>query len=345
MKLSEIVARLGGRIDPLAASPIIIDRVATLQTGGEGAISFYTQSSHRRFLATTTASAVVTSAENAPLLAGKVCLIVEDPYVYFARLSQLFSKWQLPVGPFQDPTACVAQTVQMGQRVFISAQVVIEDNVIIGDNVYCGPGVFIKQGARIGAQVVLHAHVCVYQDCVIGDQTIIHTGGVIGDDGFGFARHHGQWTKIFHSGRVLVGSCCDIGALVTISRGTIDDTVIGHGVIIDNHVLIGHNVHIGDDTVIAGGAAIAGSSKIGRRCMLGGACRVRDVLPDDTVVTATSFVAQGLAHVKEYSSAWPAMDRRAWLKNVAQLRRIGQLVRTVQQLEKEMTVLKKKMPQ
>ena len=115
----------------------------------------------------------------------------------------------------------------------------------------------------------LHANVTVYERCVVGPRSILHSGAVIGADGFGMAEENGRWVKIPQLGRVVLGADVEIGANTTVDRGAIDDTVIEDDVKLDNLIQVGHNCHIGAHTAIAGCAGIAGSTRIGRNCKIG----------------------------------------------------------------------------
>jgi UDP-3-O-[3-hydroxymyristoyl] glucosamine N-acyltransferase len=142
---------------------------------------------------------------------------------------------------------------------------------VLGEDVVIGPNCHVGRGTRIGRGTRLYANVTIYHDCVIGEDCILHSGVVIGADGFGFAREKsGAWVKIPQTGRVVIGNDVEIGANTTIDRGALDDTVIGDGVKLDNLIQIAHNVRIGEHTIMAGCAGVAGSTTIGARCMIGG---------------------------------------------------------------------------
>jgi len=124
----------------------------------------------------------------------------------------------------------------------------------------------IGDGVEIGGDSILHAGVKVYDGCVVGARAILHAGAVIGADGLGFARDgEKRWVKIPQIGRVVLGDDVEVGANTTIDRGALGDTVIGHGVKLDNLIHIAHNCHVGDDTIMAAMAGIAGSARIGAR--------------------------------------------------------------------------------
>src|SRR2546421_5660411 len=248
LTLGQIVARLGGWV---AGDPdTVVRQVASLEGAGDGQITFFTGSRYREQLAATRAAAVVLGPE-AEAETRLPRIVAENPYAYFARLSQLFNPVVLQE-PGIHPSAVVAKSARLGARVSIGAGCVIGDSVSIGDD------------------STLYPRVVVYPRCAVGARAIIHAGAVIGADGFGIAEDEGRWVKIPQIGAVRIGDDVEIGANTTIDRGAIDDTVIEEGVKLDNQIQVGHNVRIGAHSAIAGCTGIAGSADIGRHCTIGG---------------------------------------------------------------------------
>ncbi|HUQ74649.1 MAG TPA: UDP-3-O-(3-hydroxymyristoyl)glucosamine N-acyltransferase, partial [Burkholderiales bacterium] len=249
LTLGQIVARLGGRVAGNAQT--LVRQVGSLDGAGAGQISFFTGSRYRDKLAATRASAVVLGpdSEGATDLPR---IVADNPYAYFARLSQLFNPVVAqPVGV--HPSAVVAKSARLGERVSV------------------GPGCVVGEGVTIGDDTCLYPRVVVYQHCAIGSRVIAHSGVVIGADGFGIAEDDGRWVKIPQIGRVRIGDDVEIGANTTIDRGALDDTVIEEGAKLDNQIQVAHNVRIGAHTAIAACTGIAGSVQIGRHCRIGGA--------------------------------------------------------------------------
>jgi UDP-3-O-[3-hydroxymyristoyl] glucosamine N-acyltransferase len=170
----------------------------------------------------------------------------------------------------------------------------------------------------------LTARVNVCAGVRIGRRCIVHAGAVIGADGFGFAPDAGTWVKVPQVGAVQIGDDVEIGANTTIDRGAIDDTVVEHGVKLDNQIQVGHNVTIGAHTAIAGCVGISGSTTIGKRCMIGGGVGIAGhlTIADDVVVTGCSLVSASIRHAGSYSSGMPAVETRLWRRMVAHLRRL-----------------------
>ena len=157
----------------------------------------------------------------------------------------------------------------------------------------------------------------------IGDRCIVHSGAVLGADGFGFQPTREGWHKVAQVGSVVVGNDVEIGANSTIDRGAIEDTVIGHGVKIDNLVQIAHNVRIGEHTAIAGCVGIAGSATIGARCMIGGAAMINGHVSicDDVIVSGGTLIANSILHPGRHTGVFPTTEHREWTKIAARLRR------------------------
>jgi UDP-3-O-[3-hydroxymyristoyl] glucosamine N-acyltransferase len=177
----------------------------------------------------------------------------------------------------------------------------------------------------------------VYPQCVIGARAIVHSGAVIGADGFGFANDGGTWFKIPQIGRVVIGDDVEIGANTTIDRGALDDTVIEDGVKLDNQIQIGHNCRIGAHTAIAGCAGIAGSTTIGRHCMIGGAAMIAGhlTLGDRVVIAASTGVSKSISEPGMYIAAFPAAPAREWRRTIANVHRLDHMKDQLRRLLRE----------
>lgn len=333
-RLDELVERLGGEL--VGDATVTVSRVDTLERAGADAISFLANPKYAGQLATTRAAAVIVGAgaRDATSLAR---IVVDDPYVFFARVSQLLNPAPRPpagVAPSADLASVLPETASVG------AGVTIGGGVAVGENVVIGPGCHIGDRVRLGDATVLHANVTIYSDCELGERCIVHSGAVIGADGFGFARERdGSWVKIPQVGRVIVGNDVEIGANTTIDRGTLDDTVIGDDVKLDNQIQIAHNVKIGEHTAIAGCVGIAGSTTIGRRCMIGGQAGVIGHLQiaDDVVVSAGTLVSKSIREAGVYTANLPLQAHGEWVRNFAHLRHLGSLADRIRRLEQLLT--------
>ncbi len=336
--LSEIVARLGGRVSGDAS--VGISQVASLEQATEGEIAFLANPKYRSQLANTRASAVIVP----PVAEGATSvprIIADNPYLYFAHLAQ----WLNPprVGQPGVHTSAVVLS-EIPANASVGPLAYVGPNCSIGDNVVIGPGCVIETGVAIGEGTRLYGHVSVYQDCEIGARCILHSGAVIGADGFGYAREReGAWVKIPQIGRVILGDEVEIGANTTVDRGALDDTVIERGVKLDNLVQIAHNVRVGEHSAMAGCVGVAGSADIGARVMIGGQAGISGHLSvaDGTVVSARTLVSKSIAKPGVYTSAMPGMPHEEWMKSAAHFRHLDRLADRVRELEKRIAELEK----
>jgi UDP-3-O-[3-hydroxymyristoyl] glucosamine N-acyltransferase len=314
LTLAQIASQLGGRVAGDAS--ILISQVGSLERAGPGQISFLTGAKHRDKVSGTRASALVLDA-GAEALTDLPRIVCDNPYAYFARVSQLFNPLTVqPTGTHSS--ASIAADAKLGARTSIGAGCVIGAGVVIGEDSCLYPGVTIYPGCRIGAR------------------TIIHSGAVIGADGFGFADDAGRWVKIPQTGAVVIGDDVEIGANTTIDRGTLDDTVIGDGVKLDNQIQIGHNCRIGAHTAIAGCTGIAGSAEIGSHCTIGGAAMIKGHLSicDHAHISGGTFISHSIRKPGIYTGVFPADESATWARNAAVLRRLADLLDRVRALEK-----------
>jgi len=330
-RLHELVDRLGGEI--AGDGDVAVSRVGTLDKAGEGDLAFLANRKYLSQVGECAASALIVTPDLREALAGRNLILTADPYLYFARVAQLFNP-PPAARPGIHALAAVASTLPASVQVGPGAS--IEEDVVLGEDVVIGPNCHVGRGTRIGRGTRLYANVSIYHDCVIGEDCILHSGVVIGADGFGFAREKsGAWVKIPQTGRVVLGNDVEIGANTTVDRGALDDTVIGDGVKLDNLIQIAHNVRVGEHTIMAGCAGVAGSARIGARCMIGGQAGISGHLSiaDDVVVSAWTLVAKSIAKPGVYTGNLPLQTHGDWVKNFSHLRHLDALARRVRQLE------------
>ena len=332
-RLQELVDRLGGELH--GDGNVTVARVATLEKAGEGELAFLANRKYLSQVSGCAASALIVGPDTREQLADRALIVTPDPYLYFARVAQLFSPQpaaQAGVHRLAAVDCTVPASVEVGPGACV------EEGVELGEGVVIGPNCFVGRGTRIGRGTRLYANVTVYHDCVIGEDCILHSGVVIGADGFGFARERsGAWVKIPQTGRVVIGSDVEVGANTTIDRGALDDTVIGDGVKLDNLIQIAHNVRLGDHTIMAGCAGVAGSAQIGARCMIGGQAGISGHLSiaDDVVVSAWTLVAKPITKPGVYTGNLPLQTHGDWVKNFSHLRHLDALAKRVRQLEQQ----------
>ncbi len=313
---------------------LVLTSIASIQQAGAGSITFLSDRKYLSQVAQTAASAIVLQAEFAQAT-HVTRLVVDDPYLCYARLSRLFAP---TVGKdIIHPSAVIADTVAVSSGVSIGANAVVEAGAQIGADSVIGAGVVIGARARIGDRVRVHANATIHYDCVVGDDCEIHSGAVVGADGFGWARGPDGWEKIHQLGVVTLGDRVSVGANTCIDRGALGDTRIESGVILDNLIQIAHNVHIGENTAIAGCVGIAGSTTIGSNCTIAGGVGIVGHLSicDKVHVTAKSFVNRSIEQPGSYSSAYPLEPTRSWRKNAVRLHKLDSIARVVKRLEKQ----------
>ena len=329
--LREIAERFGGEI--VGDSQIEVSRVGTLETAGPGAIAFLANDRYLKQLETTRAAAVIVApaARDATAIAR---LVTPNPYAYFARVSALFNPWRT-AEPGIHPSAQVHPDAKVHPRAEVGACAVIGREVQVAEGAVIGAGTCLGEGVAIGRDSRLHAGVTIYDRCIIGERTIVHSGVVIGADGFGIAFEDDRWVKVPQIGAVRVGNDVEIGANTTVDRGAIDDTVIEDGVKLDNQIQIAHNVRIGAHTAIAACTGIAGSVHVGRYCRIGGAVGIAGhvSIADHVEISGHTSVTKSIGKAGVYSGVYPFESNRDWRRNAAQLRHLADIAKRVTALE------------
>ena len=327
MFLRDLTSKLGGEAIGEIEKPLT--GVGTID-GAEGSqITFLANPRYRSALGNTRAGAVIVGPKDRDVTS-RPRIIAANPYAYFARVAQLFSPLQPRAGGVH-PSAVIHPDAVIAASACIAEFVSIGANATIGERVQIGAGSVIGRNVKLDAECVIAARVTIYSHCQIGMRAIIHSGVVIGADGFGFAPDFlddaGCWVKIPQTGRVIIGDDCEIGANTTIDRGTIEDTIIGNDVKLDNQIQVGHNCVIGDHTVIAGCVGIAGTTRIGKHVMVGGAAGFTGHLSvcDGAVISAMTLVTKSIAEPGTYTGVMPQMKHQDWLKNIAHLRHLDKL--------------------
>jgi UDP-3-O-[3-hydroxymyristoyl] glucosamine N-acyltransferase len=325
LSLGQITESLGGRL--IGDPQHLIQRLAPLDTAQADALSFLSNPKYQSQLTTTRAGCVIVSgavAETAQV--GAALIVADNPYHYFARVTQL---WR--------------QHTRVNGEPLVHPSAVIHPEAHVDSTARIGPLCVVERGARVGANTWLKSRVTVGEDCCIGERCIVHAGVVIGADGFGFALFEGRWEKIEQLGAVRIGNDVEIGANTCIDRGALDDTVIEDGVKLDNLVQIGHNVHVGAHTAMAGCAGVAGSARIGAHCTVGGGAVVLGhlELADGVHVSAASVVMRSIRQPGQYSGVFPIDDNASWEKNAATLRQLHRLRDRIKSLESALESQKK----
>ena len=336
MKLSELAALTGARLEG-TNNDVEITGAAGLDEASEGQVTFLANPRYTPRVNTTRASAIYLS-EEATTDRQISILRVKDAYLAYTRALRIFYP-EPEFEPFIHPTAVIDSTAQLAANsVAVGANSVIGRNVRIEANVTIHPNVTIYDHVTIGSGSVIHSGVAVRERTAIGERVIIHNNSVIGCDGFGYAKdEERRWLKIPQAGRVVIDDDVEIGAGTTIDRASVGESRIGRGSKIDNLVQIGHSCTVGEDSLLCAQVGLAGSSHIGSRVILAGQAGVAGHLRigDDVVLTAKSATSHDIPAGKVISGI-PAFDNRDWLRSTAAFRRLGDIQRTVRELERRM---------
>lgn len=262
-------------------------------------------------------------------------LIHSDPRLAFAEVLRYFHPEEKAKG-FVHPKAVIADSARIEADAYVGANAVIEANAKVGSKSRIGAGCYVGENSVIGSECILYPNVTVMQDVEIGDRCIIHSGAVIGSDGFGFTPSGGVNVKVPQVGKVKIGNDVEIGANTTIDRATLDETVIEDDVKIDNLVQIAHNVRIGEHTRIAGQTGLTGRVKIGANVVVGGQVGFNNgvVVGDNCMIGAQSGVMGDLQKGSRVSG-YPAQEHRKALRILALCNRLPEIVKRLEAVERK----------
>ena len=336
--LKEIAELVGGKVR--GDESIEIEGVSGIEEAKKGEIAFISDKRHLPLLDTTQASAVIVSRE---VKEAKVPLIqVENPYLAFAEVMRILVPYEKPAQGVH-PSAIVSEGVDLGKGVSIGAHSVLEEGVRIGDNTIIYPLVYIGKGSRIGRDCIIYPQVMIREGVEIANRVIIHSGAVIGSDGFGYIPHEGRHHKVPQIGKVVIEDDVEIGASVTIDRATLGKTWIKRGVKIDNLVQIAHNVVIGEDSIIVAQVGISGSTEIGKGVTLAGQVGVvgHIKIGEGAIVGAQAGVTKSVPP-KTIVSGYPARPHAQAKRIEASVLRLPELHRLVRELKRRIAELEKK---
>ena len=320
LSLGFIVKALGGELhgDPA----LEVEGLAPLENANPQQLSFLSHPKYQNQLAASEAACVIVSPQmQTAALSRGACIVSDQPYLYFARVTQLWKK-HLP----------------RPEQALIHPSAVIDPLAFVHASARIGALCVIESGARIGAETELKSRVTVGENCVVGDRCLLHSGVVIGADGFGFAPNAGAWEKIEQLGAVRIGNDVEMGANTCIDRGALQDTVIEDGVKLDNLIQIGHNVHVGKHTAMAGCVGVAGSASIGAHCTVGGGAVVLGhlSLADGVNISAASVVTRSIGKPGHYTGMFPIDENAVWEKNAASLKQLHRLRERIRALEDQL---------
>ncbi len=335
---ASIDAALGGGVQVRGDGGTAITGLGPIDAATVGQITHLSSVAYRRFLPETKASAVLlrdADAANCPAVA----IVVPNPYLAFALVSQLFDAApRLSAGIAASAT--VDPSAQLEPSVAIAAHASIAARASLGPRVQVGAGARVGEGTSIGADSVVHPNATLYHGVTVGERCVVHSGAVIGADGFGFTPdERGRWIPIAQLGGVTLGNDVVVGACTTIDRGAITDTVVRDGVKIDNQVQIGHNCDIGEHTLICGRVGIVGSTKIGRHCVFAGGAGVAGEHPiticDNVQVASVTTISRSIDTPGVYAGGVLHNTVQRWRRNAVRFAELDDIAKRLARLEKE----------
>lgn len=316
-----------------------VSTLTKIEEGKKGGLTFLANPKYTTHIYNTKSSVVVV---NKSFVAEKeissTLIRVDDAYLAFTKLLQVYDEYRKNLKTGIEQPSYISDTAKIGENVYVGAFSYIGEHVIIEDNVKIYPNTYVGDNSLVGEETIINAGVKIYSDTKIGKKCTLHSGSIIGADGFGFAPNsNNEYSKVPQIGNVILEDYVEIGANTTIDRATLGSTIIRKGVKLDNHVQIAHNVEIGEDTVIASQVGIAGSSKIGKRAMIGGQVGVIGHLKlgDDIKIAAQSGVGNDLPD-KSIIQGSPAYNVGDYKRSYVYFRKLPDLAKRINELEKKL---------
>lgn len=339
--LDALAAAVGGTV--VGDGSTEITGVAGIREARPGELTFLANPRYEPYLETTHASAVIVAEDHRGL--GKPLILNPHPYLAFLKAVRFFQGDEPRPEPGIHPSAIVAADASVDATASVGPHVVIESGARVGPLAWIGPGCYVGAGASIGPETRLHPNVTVREECVLGARVIVHSGAVIGSDGFGFVRDGDVYHKLPQVGNVVVEDDVELGACVTIDRATMGTTRIGQGSKIDNLVQIAHNVQIGRNCIIVAQVGISGSTSIGENVVLAGQVGIvgHIEIGAGAQVGAKSGVSKSVKP-GERIFGYPALPVGQAMRIEASLRRLPELIQTVRTLRRRVEELEGRKP-
>lgn len=321
---------------------LLIHSLAPLESAGPKEVAFLANPKYRDIAKECRSGAlVVTEADKKAMWPDeepkRVLVICDNPYAWFALALQVLFPEVKPE-PGIAESAVIDPTADVDPTCTIEPGVVIKAGAKVGARTWIGAHSVIAEGVQIGEDSKLYANVNIYYGCRIGRRCILHSGCVIGADGFGFAPYKNVYFKIPQVGAVVLGDDVEIGANTSIDRGALQNTEIGDGTKIDDLVMIGHNCKIGKNCVLSGRTGLAGSTTIGDNCQCGGGSGFAGHLsiPAGTIIGGGAGVPGTLDKPGYYAGYIPAMPHREFFNILSVLKRLPEMRRQIKKIEAQL---------
>lgn len=343
---AQIASMLNGTVR--GNESISVHQLSKIEEAASGSLTFLANPKYESYIYTTGASIAIVSNDfvaEQPLPATLTLICVDDAYGAFAKLLEAYNQLRTPAAGIH-PMAYVSPEAMVGNEVYIGPFVVISSRAKIGDGVKIYANSTIGDAVEIGSNTVVFAGVRIYADCKIGKNCTLHSGVIVGGDGFGFAPNsENNYQKVPQIGNVILEDHVEIGANTTIDRATLGSTVIRKGAKLDNLIQVAHNVEIGENTVIAAQTGIAGSTKIGKNCMIGGQVGIvgHISIADGTKIAAQSGVGSDIKEPNTIIQGSPAFSIMDYKKSYVGFRKLPALMQEIQALKNELEQLKSKL--
>lgn len=317
---------------------VTVNRLSKIEEAQQGSLSFLANTRYEHYLYNSNASVIIVNNDFVPAQAYKATLVrVKNAYSAFSVLLEKYDQLIKANKSGIEEQSFVHPSAQLGEDVYIGAFAYVGPNVKIGSGSKIYPNTYLADNVTVGENVTLYAGVKVYFNCTIGNRTIIHSGAIIGGDGFGFVNEgDGTYRKVSQIGNVIIEEDVEIGSNTTIDRATMGSTIIRKGVKLDNLIQIAHNVEIGANTVIAAQAGVSGSTKIGENCIVGGQVGIvgHITIANGSNIGAKSGVSNSIKEEKKSWNGVPLESYRESLKAQVIIKRLPELEKRIQELEK-----------
>jgi UDP-3-O-[3-hydroxymyristoyl] glucosamine N-acyltransferase len=313
-----------------------ITGIAPLESAGPADVSYFTDSKFASQLDASGAAAVIVRQESDA--AGRIALVASEPYLALRGAILAFHRVHPEIIPGIAESAVVAEDAHVDPAAQICALAVVETGARVEAGAYVGAGCYVGRESKVGSDSYLYPNTTLYHGVDLGQRVIVHSGVVLGADGFGYAESDKGALKVPQVGGVVVEDDVEIGANTTIDRATLGVTRIGKGTKIDNLVMIGHNVQIGEHCILVSQVGIAGSTRVGKGVVMAGQVGVADHLDigDGVVIAAQSGVPGNLRAGKTYLGS-PAREVSDAKRIYAYMSKLPEWARRIRALEQQLT--------